>query len=161
MNKTRMNQWLSKKPINASEPSAATSENCSQLLQPHVRMIKIRSQSGEFTFPGMKQQRLESTYFMKVMLSRDRRVSTAARMSAWRAREWFLLSDSRLLTVHDWHTGEGRLCFYWMTWAFISDITYDNTVLIKVNLQVVDFLYRQTQADTQAVNYLVNEMYYY
>lgn len=44
----------------------------------------------------MKQQRLESTYFMKVILSRDRRVSTAAKMSAWRAREWFLLSDSRL-----------------------------------------------------------------
>lgn len=48
------------------------------------------------TLPGMKQQRLESTYFMKVMLSRDRRVSTAAKMSAWRAKEWFLLSDSRL-----------------------------------------------------------------
>ena len=33
---------------------------------------------------------------MKVMLSKERRVSTAAKMSAWRAREWFLLSDSRL-----------------------------------------------------------------
>lgn len=54
---------------------------------------------GELTFPGMKQQRLESTYFMKVMLSRERRVSTAARMSAWRASEWFLLSDSRLKTM--------------------------------------------------------------
>lgn len=41
----------------------------------------------ELTFPGMKQQRLESTYFIKVMLSRERRVSTAAKMSAWRARE--------------------------------------------------------------------------
>lgn len=49
----------------------------------------------------MKQQRLESTYFMKVMLSRERRVSTAARMSAWRASEWFLLSDSRLQTNLD------------------------------------------------------------
>lgn len=46
----------------------------------------------------MKQQRLESTYFMKVMLSRERRVSTAARISAWRASEWFLLSDSLLET---------------------------------------------------------------
>lgn len=55
----------------------------------------------KLTFPGMKQQRLESTYFMKVMLSRERRVSTAARMSAWRASEWFLLSDSRLDTHHD------------------------------------------------------------
>ena len=50
------------------------------------------------TLPGMKQHRLESTYFMKVMLSSDSRVSTAARMSAWRAREWFLRSDSRLAT---------------------------------------------------------------
>lgn len=49
----------------------------------------------------MKQHRLESTYFMKVMLRRDRRVSTAARISAWRANEWFLLSDSRLRTSHD------------------------------------------------------------
>lgn len=44
----------------------------------------------------MKQQRLESTYFMKVIFKRDSLVSTAARMSAWRANEWFLLSDSRL-----------------------------------------------------------------
>lgn len=41
----------------------------------------------ELTFPGMKQQRLESTYFIKVIFSRERRVSTAAKMSAWRARE--------------------------------------------------------------------------
>lgn len=44
----------------------------------------------------MKQQRLESTYFMKVIFNRESLVSTAARMSAWRANEWFLLSDSRL-----------------------------------------------------------------
>lgn len=44
----------------------------------------------------MKQQRLESTYFMKVIFKRESLVSTAARMSAWRANEWFLLSDSRL-----------------------------------------------------------------
>lgn len=36
----------------------------------------------ELTFPGMKQQRLESTYFINVILSRERRVSTAAKMSA-------------------------------------------------------------------------------
>lgn len=57
------------------------------------------SEATELTFPGMKQQRLESTYFMKVMFSKERRVSTAARMSAWRASEWFLLSDSRLKTI--------------------------------------------------------------
>lgn len=54
------------------------------------------SEAVKQTFPGIKQQRLESTYFMKVMLSKESRVSTAARMSAWRASEWFLLSDSRL-----------------------------------------------------------------
>ena len=65
----------------------------------------------ELTFPGMKQQRLESTYFMKVMLSRERRVSTAARMSAWRASEWFLLSDS-LLETNDEKQGEDLSHFY-------------------------------------------------
>lgn len=45
--------------------------------------LLVHSPVGEeLTFPGMKQQRLESTYFMKVILSRERRVSTAARMSA-------------------------------------------------------------------------------
>lgn len=63
----------------------------------------------ELTFPGMKQQRLESTYFIKVMLSRERRVSTAAKMSAWRAREWFLLSDSLLKTVDGKHRNEHRV----------------------------------------------------
>ncbi len=66
------------------------------------------TKTTELTFPGMKQQRLESTYFMKVMLSRERRVSTAARMSAWRASEWFLLSDSRLEAIHDKHSCEDR-----------------------------------------------------
>jgi hypothetical protein len=43
---------------------------------------QLAGSAAMVTFPGMKQQRLESTYFMKVIFNSDNLVSTAARMSA-------------------------------------------------------------------------------
>lgn len=56
----------------------------------------VDSMQRGITFPGMKQHRFMLMYFMKVMLSSDRRVSMAVKISQHLARECFRLSDSLL-----------------------------------------------------------------
>lgn len=72
-----------------------SSPHVQNIIQWYLLLTKtINIYSPKITFPGIKQQSPVSIYLIYVILSNERRVSIADRMSTCLANGWFLRSDS-------------------------------------------------------------------